>query len=77
MAGRSARRLGEASECGTALGIPKVALLFLTPGPIPLEQVRATLAADLHSFRISHASLTLSNAKSTAADADSAEGMIL
>ena len=37
---RHSRRLGEASECGAALGIPKVALLFLTKGPMPLEQVR-------------------------------------
>ena len=36
----AARKLSEASECGAALGIPKVALLFLTPGDMPLEQVR-------------------------------------
>lgn len=35
----AARKLSEASECGAALGIPKVALLFLTPGDMPLEQV--------------------------------------
>ncbi|CAL8470673.1 g10215 [Coccomyxa elongata] len=34
----AARKLSEASECGAALGIPKVALLFLTPGDMPLEQ---------------------------------------
>jgi hypothetical protein len=37
---RHSRQLGEASECGAALGIPKVALLFLTKGPMPLEQVQ-------------------------------------
>lgn len=40
----AARKLSEASECGAALGIPKVALLFLTPGDMPLEQVRRTCA---------------------------------
>lgn len=38
-AAAAARKLNEASECGAALGIPKVALLFLTPGDMPLEQV--------------------------------------
>ena len=45
--GRQSRRLGEASECGAALGIPKVALLFLTPGPMPLEQVWEALHTNL------------------------------
>ena len=34
------RKLSESSECSAALGIPKVALLFLTPGDMPLEEVR-------------------------------------
>ena len=38
-----ARKLSEGSECGAALGIPKVALLFLTPGDMPLEQVRRVI----------------------------------
>jgi len=33
------RKLGESAECSAALGIPKVALLFLTPGDMPLEEV--------------------------------------
>ena len=36
------RKLSESSECSAALGIPKVALLFLTPGDMPLEEVRLT-----------------------------------
>ncbi len=36
---RPMRKLGESSECSAALGIPKVALLFLTPGDMPLEEV--------------------------------------
>lgn len=39
----AARKLSEGSECGVALGIPKVALLFLTPGDMPLEQVRRVI----------------------------------
>ncbi len=38
-AGRPMRKLTETSECSAALGIPKVALLFLTPGDMPLEEV--------------------------------------
>jgi hypothetical protein len=37
--GRPMRKLTETSECSAALGIPKVALLFLTPGDMPLEEV--------------------------------------
>ena len=37
---RPMRKLSESSECSAALGIPKVALLFLTPGDMPLEEVR-------------------------------------
>ncbi len=40
---RPMRKLGESSECSAALGIPKVALLFLTPGDMPLEEVRPLL----------------------------------
>lgn len=36
------RKLSESSECSAALGIPKVALLFLTQGDMPLEEVRPT-----------------------------------
>ncbi len=36
------RKLSESSECSAALGIPKVALLFLTPGDMPLEEVCPT-----------------------------------
>ena len=39
-ASRPMRKLGESSECSVALGIPKVALLYLTLGDMPLEEVQ-------------------------------------
>ena len=45
------RKLGESSECSAALGIPKVALLFLTPGDMPLEEVHK-LSCCLSSVQI-------------------------
>ena len=44
------RKLGESSECSAALGIPKVALLFLTPGDMPLEEVRQSLTHILQKY---------------------------
>ena len=57
---RPMRKLSESSECSAALGIPKVALLFLTQGDMPLEEVCPTPVPPSSSQALSNSSRILS-----------------